>query len=147
MNESFDKLFGPDSEPIRRDAVFTAIRDAQGNVIFRAITGESFTLSKEGSPDRASVITFFHCGHPASEGIGILCGETGCTNVSCKACSIQSRCQFCFIGLCLEHLRRATIDEKVVHLCGTCQAKMIRQRRWRALMRAIISPFVETSDR
>ena len=146
MNESFEKLFDPEGEPIRRNAFFRASRDASGNPVLEAVEGDAITLSRSGSIDQAGVVGFLHCGHSALEGIGGQCGEPECSNVSCKRCFAQSRCSLCFTGICLEHLRKLATEKGELNLCHRCQAELIRKRHWRGFVNALISPFVERSE-
>src|SRR5437867_1615454 len=48
MSDSFDQLFGPGSQPIRRDASFHATQDASGKQVFEATEGAAITRSPDG---------------------------------------------------------------------------------------------------
>ena len=140
-------LFGPDSQPIRRDAVFQQRLDEHGTPTAEAIEATAVTLSPDGSIDHARLVGFFHCGHVATDGIGGKCTEPACQNTSCKACYSASRCSICFKGLCLEH-KHETENEVVARVvCASCKEQIRRQRRTRALARLVLSPFVEFKKR
>jgi hypothetical protein len=135
--------YDPRSRPIRRDALVKATTDADGNRVYEEYEGEAVTLTPEGCIDRAKIIGFFHCGHATTDGLGGVCGEPGCQNVSCKACFAQSRCAKCFKPLCLEHLRKWAVETGEISLCSRCLDELKRGKFWQGLLKTVLSPFVE----
>jgi hypothetical protein len=138
-----DHLFEDRSQPIRRDAQFQHTRDENGAPQFEAVEADAVTLSPGGSIDHAHVVGFLHCGHVATDGLGGKCTEPDCQNISCKACFASSRCSVCFKALCLEHKTEIELDGVVRVVCGRCQEEIHRQRRNRAVIRFLLSPFID----
>lgn len=134
----------PDATPLRRDARYRIVIDAQGNRQDVLLEGKIVALSVDGSIDCAtvSVAAFYHCGHPATDPMGMQCAEPGCGNISCLVCSAQARCGRCLKPLCLEHLQPLQTPNGIVNLCGRCRADLVRQQRWQSVLRAMLSPFV-----
>lgn len=144
MNRFSDIHSEPDATPLRRDARYLIMIDAQGNRRDVLLEGKAITLSVDGSIDCAtvSVAAFYHCGHPATDPMGLQCAEPGCGNISCQACSTQARCGRCLKPLCLEHLQQLRTPNGAVNLCGRCRAELIRKQRWQSVFHALLSPFV-----
>lgn len=141
-----DHLFEEGGEPIRRNAKFLHRRDENGASRFEAEEADAVTHSPSGSIDHALVNRILHCGHPASDGIGGGCCEPGCLNTSCKACFAGARCHVCFKGLCLEHKNEIELDGVMRVVCGRCQDEIQRQRRNRAIIQFLLSPFINFKD-
>jgi hypothetical protein len=141
-----NQLFGPDSQPIQREAVFQQKVDANGVPTAEAVEATSVTLSPEGSIDRARLIGFLHCGHAATDGIGGKCTEPGCQNTSCRACYTNARCTACFKGLCLEHKHEVTVDGAIRVVCLRCRERIQRQHRTQTIARLLLSPFVNFKE-
>lgn len=143
MPDIFDILFGPTSQPVRREARLRVRYDADGNPVIEPIEGTSFSLSDAGSVDHVQMQPdrFYHCGCNAQNPMGGHCTEPGCGNVSCAACF--GRCASCRSALCLEHSRYLTNDEgQVVRLCRRCHDATNRRRILRSVVRGVFSPFV-----
>ena len=142
-----DHLFEEGGQPIRRNAQFLHTRDDNGASRFEAVEADAVTLPPSGSIDHAHVIGILHCGHPATDGIGGKCTEPGgCQNISCKVCYANSRCSVCFKGLCLEHKNEIELDGVMRVVCGRCQDEIQRQRRNRAIIQFLLSPFINFKD-
>ena len=144
MNRFGDIHSEPNATPLRRDAHYRVLVDGQDNRRDILLEGKTIALSQEGSIDCAtvSVAAFYHCGHPASDPMGMQCAEPGCGNISCQVCSAQARCARCLKPLCLEHVQPLQVPNGVVKLCARCRANLIRRQRWQSVFRALLSPFV-----
>lgn len=147
MPNFFDHLFDELSRPLRREAQFQVSIDADGNLVYESVETKTTSLSPDGSIDSVHVVGFFHCGHVATDGIGGQCCEPGCRHISCWQCFVQSRCCICFKGLCLEHRRQVRTETEVLTLCGRCFRELMRRRRWRAIGRGLLSPFISFNPR
>jgi hypothetical protein len=145
MSDSFDKVFGPDSKPIRRSGLFRATQDSGGKWIIEGVEGEATTLSAEGSIDTGRVLARFHCGHFSHEGLGGQCSEPGCENVSCKQCF--TRCGLCLKPTCLEHTNPLQIETGVIHLCCRCHQEVKRKRFWQSAVHLVLRPFLSKERR
>ncbi len=134
----------PDAAPLRRDARYRILMDAQGNRQDMLLEGKTIALSADGSIDCAtvSVASFYHCGHPATDPMGMQCAEPGCGNISCQACSAHARCCRCLKPLCLEHLQPLQTPNGVITLCGQCRTDLVWKQRWQSVLRGLLRPFV-----
>ncbi len=140
----FEILFGKSAKPVRRRIQFRQTVDADGNTVMEMVDGESISLSQDGSIDSASVQQdrFYHCGCNAERPMGGRCGVPGCRRVSCEQC--HGRCSLCAKPLCLEHSRFAEAErQENVRLCISCHANLARKRRIGAIVKGVLSPFVE----
>jgi len=142
-----DHLFDDGGQPIRRNAKFLYWRDENGNLCFEDVNADGVSLPPSGSIDHDLVDKILHCGHPASDGIGGKCTELGCSNISCKACFTGTACHVCFKNLCLEHKNEIECDGVIRVVCGRCKDEIQHQRRKRAVIHFLLSPFVEFKDR
>lgn len=140
MPNFLDNLFGPGSQPVQRNFDFQVAFDKEGNPVLLPLTGESRSLSAEGSLDRVGVtgdkFHFYSCGHPMTFPLGGQCVE--CQRLSCLQCFWT--CSACHCPLCKRHgIVTQLAQGTPVTLCANCYSARNRRR----LMRLLLSPFVK----
>ncbi len=148
--EHFEEIHQePGARAIRRDANIRVVFDSLGTRKDIVLDGKVITVAEDGSLDSATVSAaiFYHCKHPASDPMGSQCGELGCSNISCRACSVDCFCSVCLKPLCLEHLEQVETPEGIVKFCGRCKARFLRKQRWHSITRLILKPFVDFDGR
>jgi hypothetical protein len=142
MNTSQDNLYGPGSKPIRRKAKCLKRAKSHGDE-FEVLQSETVTLSCEDSIDSSEAVIVLHCGHLSSDGVGMQCSRPDCDNLSCRKCSEDGTCQQCLAPICKEHRYHLETSSGRLTLCPRCHAEHRRRLRWRAVLGALASPFIE----
>jgi len=144
MSNLFETLFGKLTKPVRRDTELRWTVDADGHPTVETVSGESFSLSPEGSIDRVKLTAdrFYHCGCNAELPLGGRCGETGCGRISCA--QHAGNCNRCSVPVCLEHSRYAATPEGGdIRLCRSCFERKRRTRVAKSVALVLLRPFVD----
>ena len=139
MPNFLENLFGPGSQPVQRNFDFEVAFDKDGNPVVLPLTGESRSLSAEGSLDRVGVtggkFHFYSCGHPMTFPLGGQCVQ--CQRLSCLQCFWI--CFSCHCPICRRCGIVATTEQGAsVTLCSSCHRALKRRR----LIRLLLSPLV-----
>ena len=132
-------------QPHRRVLKGRVVTDAQGNRIFRPVSGEAHGISPEDSLDtiESEFDQFLDCGCSAKPNQPRFhCCEPGCPHVVCD--QHVRYCQVCMKGLCsqCQHFLMVTPSQRV-DLCPTHYHEVRRKQFWQNLARTALRPFVD----
>ena len=126
-------------QPIRHQKDKHVIRDPfNDRDIDQQEVETEHVVSDDGGLDSAGLQRHFACGCGCVGAPGGICAECGC--LSCSNCF--SRCG-CGKPLCPRHRHVVDVPNAGrIIFCKPCYDAWVRSRRWRAVLRLLVSPFM-----